>query len=46
MRVTHAHPLNPAALALVPSGIVLVRVRVHEDEEVYLPGIKLSIGLL
>ncbi len=28
MRVTHAHPLNPAALAFVPFGIVLVRVRV------------------
>ncbi len=29
MRVTHAHPLNPAALAFVPFGIVLVRVRVR-----------------
>jgi hypothetical protein len=28
MRVTHAHPLNPTALAFVPFGIVLVRVRV------------------
>ena len=28
MRVTHAHPLNPAALAFVPFGIVKVRVRV------------------
>ena len=34
MSVTHAHPLNPAALAFVPSGIVLVRVRVRGD----LPG--------
>jgi hypothetical protein len=30
MRVTYAHPLNPAALAFVPSGIVLVRVRVRD----------------
>ena len=29
MRVTHAHPLNPAALAFVPFGVVLVRVRVR-----------------
>ncbi len=28
MRVTSARPLNPAALAFVPFGIVLVRVRV------------------
>ena len=27
-RATHAHPLHPAALASVPSGKVLVRVRV------------------
>ena len=27
-RATHAHPLHPAALASVPYGIVLVRVRV------------------
>jgi hypothetical protein len=27
-RATHAHPLHPAALAFVPYGIVLVRVRV------------------
>ena len=26
-RATHAHPLHPAALASVPYGIVLVRVR-------------------
>ena len=30
MRITHAHPLNPEALAFVPSGIVLVRVRVRD----------------
>ena len=29
MRITHARPLNPAALAFVPFGIVLVRVRVR-----------------
>ncbi len=29
MRVTHAHPLNPEALAFVPFEIVLVRVRVR-----------------
>ena len=29
MRVTHAHPLNPAALAFVPFGIELARVRVQ-----------------
>ena len=28
MRVTHAHSLNPAALAFVLLGLVLVRVRV------------------
>ena len=28
-RATHAHPLHPAALASVPSGKVLVRVRVY-----------------
>ena len=33
MRVTHAHPLNPAALAFVPFGIVLVRVRVRSRPE-------------
>ena len=31
MRVTHAHPLNPAALAFVPFGVVLVRVRVLQQ---------------
>ncbi len=30
MRVTHAHPFNPAAWAFVPFGIVLVRFRVRE----------------
>ena len=33
MRVTHAHPLNPAALAFVPFGIVLVRVQVRVRDE-------------
>ena len=28
-RATHAHPLHPAALASVPYGIVLIRVRVR-----------------
>ena len=31
-RATHAHPLHPAALASVPYGIVLVRVRVRVRE--------------
>ena len=30
-RATHAHPLHPAALASVPSGKVLVRVRVRTE---------------
>ena len=30
-RATHAHPLHPAALASVPYGIVLVRVRVRDE---------------
>jgi len=30
MHVTHARPLHPAALAFVPFGIVLVRVRVRK----------------
>ena len=30
IRVTHARPLNPAALAFVPFGLVLVRVRVQQ----------------
>ena len=30
-RATHAHPLHPAALASVPYGIVLVRVRVRSN---------------
>ncbi len=30
-RVTHARPLNPAALAVVPFGIVRVRVRVLNE---------------
>ena len=29
IRATHARPLHPAALASVPFGIVLVRVRVR-----------------
>ena len=33
MRITHARPLNPAALAFVPFGIVLVRVRVRHARE-------------
>ncbi len=34
MRVTHAHPLHPAAQAFVPFGIVLVRVRVRPPVEI------------
>ena len=30
-RATHAHPLHPEALASVPHGIVLVRVRVRAE---------------
>ena len=32
LQKTHAHPLHPAALASVPSGKVLVRVRVQKTK--------------
>jgi hypothetical protein len=39
MRVTHAHPLKPAALAFVPFVIVLVRVRVRSILRAELSGL-------